>query len=134
VAKKYGVPRTTLQYWLHKDFPPLGLQNKGRFKRVLTPDLEDQLREHAVTLQKMFYGVTGMEMRKLAEITEGQIFNIDKTGVSTIQTPTKMVEQRGMKQVGRITSADWEKNIIGVGTVSATGTFIAPISSIPGLG
>jgi hypothetical protein len=60
------MPRTTLQYWLHKDFPPLGLQNKGRFKRIFTPDLDNQLREHAVTLQKMFYGVTGMDMRKLA--------------------------------------------------------------------
>jgi hypothetical protein len=66
VAKKYGVPRTTLQYRLHKDFPPLGLQNKGRFKRVFTPDLENQLREHAVTLQKMFYGVNDMDMRMLA--------------------------------------------------------------------
>jgi transposase-like protein len=27
VAKKYRMPRTTLQYWLHKDFPPLGLQD-----------------------------------------------------------------------------------------------------------
>jgi hypothetical protein len=60
------VPRTTLQYWLHKDFPPLGLQNKGRFKRVFTPDLENQLREHAVTLHKMLCGVTGIDMRKLA--------------------------------------------------------------------
>jgi hypothetical protein len=65
VAKKYGVPRTTLQYWLHKDFPPPELQNTGRLKLVFTPDLENQLREHAVTLQKMFYRVTGMDMRKL---------------------------------------------------------------------
>jgi hypothetical protein len=32
----------------------------------IPPDLEAQLREHAVTLQKMFYGVTGVDMRKFA--------------------------------------------------------------------
>jgi hypothetical protein len=35
-------------------------------KRVFTPDLATQLREHAVTPQKMFCGVTGMDMKKTA--------------------------------------------------------------------
>jgi transposase-like protein len=66
VAKKYGVPKATLHFWLHQDFPTPGLENKGSFKRIFSPDLEAQLRECAVTLQKMCYGVTGMNMKKLA--------------------------------------------------------------------
>jgi hypothetical protein len=50
VDKKYGMLRTTLQYWLHKDFPASGFRNNGRLKRVSTPDLEQQLGEHAVKL------------------------------------------------------------------------------------
>jgi hypothetical protein len=192
VAKKYGVHRTTLQYWLNKDIPAPGLQNKGCFKRVFTPGLENKLRVHAVTLQKMFYGVTGMDIRKLAfdfaeanhlqhpfnhkkkmagpdwlvsfmkpsnlslrtpeatnmtrvagftrpevmrffemyksirdkhKITEGQIFNIDETGVSTVQTPRKIVAQRGMKQAGRITSAERGKDITVVGTLECNWNF-----------
>jgi len=76
VAKNYGVSRATLQFWLHKDFPTPGLQSKGRFKIVFTPYLETQLREHAVTLRKMFYGGTGMDMRKLAIVFAGRIIFI----------------------------------------------------------
>jgi hypothetical protein len=66
VAKNCGVPRTTLQYWLHTNFPAPELQNKGHFKRAFMHDLQNQLHEHAVTLQKIFSGMTGMDMRKLA--------------------------------------------------------------------
>jgi hypothetical protein len=57
VAKKYGAPRTTLQFWLYKDFPTPGLQSKCRFTHVFTPDLE-ALREHVVTLQTIFHKVS----------------------------------------------------------------------------
>jgi hypothetical protein len=61
--KKYGVPRTTLQYWLHSS---TWITKNGHFKRVFTPDKESQLREHVVTLQKIFYGTTDMDMGKFA--------------------------------------------------------------------
>jgi hypothetical protein len=52
MAKMYGVPRTTL----HTDLPPLGLQNRGRFKLVFTRDLENQLREYVVLCIKCSMG------------------------------------------------------------------------------
>jgi hypothetical protein len=66
VAEKFAVPRTTLQYWLHKNFPAPGLQNKGYFKCAFMHYLQNQLHEHAVTLQKIFNGMAGTNMRKLA--------------------------------------------------------------------
>ena len=35
-----------------------------------------------------------------------RIFNIDETGVTTVQNPKKVVTPTGMKNVGAITSAD----------------------------
>jgi hypothetical protein len=45
-------------------------------------------------------------IRDKHKITEDPIFSFDETGVSTVQTPKKIVAQRGMKQAGRITSAE----------------------------
>jgi hypothetical protein len=73
-------------------------------------------------------------IRDKHNITEERIFNIDETGVSTVQTRKKIVAQRGMKQVGRITSAERGKNITVVGTASATGTSISPMIIYPRLG
>jgi hypothetical protein len=36
-------------------------------------------------------------------------FNIDKTGVSTVQTPNKVLEKGGMKHVGQKSSAERDR-------------------------
>jgi len=33
-----------------------------------------------------------------------QIYNLDETGITTVQNPSKIVAQKGKKQVGAITS------------------------------
>jgi len=35
-----------------------------------------------------------------------QIFNLDETGITTVQNPSKVVAQKGKKQIGAITSAE----------------------------
>jgi hypothetical protein len=42
------------------------VSKKGRLKRVFTLDLKKELREHAVNLQIIMYGMCGVEVRKLA--------------------------------------------------------------------
>jgi hypothetical protein len=76
--------------------------------------------------------VTVFTPSKVMRFTEERIISIDETGVSTVQTPMKIVAQRGTNQVERITSAERGKNITAVGTVSAAGTFIPPMTSVLG--
>ncbi|XP_023215632.1 uncharacterized protein LOC111618357 isoform X2 [Centruroides sculpturatus] len=66
VSKKYGIPRTTLQYWMKKEFQAPGIQNKGRFRHVFMPEHTTQLKHHVMTLQKMFYGISTVDFRRLA--------------------------------------------------------------------
>lgn len=36
----------------------------------------------------------------------GNIYNIDETGITTVQKSNKIVARKGFKQIGRITSAE----------------------------
>ncbi|XP_019212111.1 uncharacterized protein LOC109200988 [Oreochromis niloticus] len=49
------------------------------------------------------------------------IFNVDKTGVTTVQTPKQVVAEKGKKQVGSITSAERGELVTVVCAVNATG-------------
>jgi len=35
-----------------------------------------------------------------------QIYNVDETGITTVQRPSKVIAPRGSKQVGKVTSAE----------------------------
>jgi len=49
---------------------------------------------------------------KLAEVVDrhklqaGDIWNMDETGVTTVQKPSKVVAHKGIKHVGAVTSAE----------------------------
>ena len=49
------------------------------------------------------------------------IFNLDETGVSTVQKPRQVFAQAGTKQVGRITSGERGENVTMCACVNATG-------------
>lgn len=56
-----------------------------------------------------------------------RIWNIDETGVTTVQKPKKIVAARGQKQIGAITSAE-RGNLVTLACASnAAGNFIPPI-------
>ncbi|CAK9292442.1 unnamed protein product [Gordionus sp. m RMFG-2023] len=40
------------------------------------------------------------------ELRPMSIYNMDETGLTTVQNPSKIVAQKGQKQVGSITSAE----------------------------
>lgn len=55
------------------------------------------------------------------------IYNMDETGHSTVQTPTRVISVKGKRQVGATTSAERGTNTTGVHCHSATGHFIPPM-------
>jgi hypothetical protein len=61
----------------------------------------------------------------------GRIFNVDETGLTTVQKPPKVIAAKGAKQVGQITSAERGVLVTMVGCINAQGTFIPPFLVFP---
>ena len=61
------------------------------------------------------------------KLTADKIYNMDETGHSTVQVPSKVISVKGKKQVGAATSAERGTNTTGVYCHSAAGHFIPPM-------
>ncbi|KAB0802688.1 hypothetical protein PPYR_04874 [Photinus pyralis] len=59
------------------------------------------------------------------------IYNMDKTGVTTVQRPDKIVARKGVKQVGSVTSAERGTLVTLALEVSASGNAIPPMFVFP---
>ncbi|XP_065672252.1 uncharacterized protein LOC136090071 [Hydra vulgaris] len=67
------------------------------------------------------------EVYKKHQFKATRIFNMDETGISTVQKPGKILAPKGQHQVGSVTSWEWGRNITVVCAVSASGGFIPPM-------
>ena len=56
---------------------------------------------------------------------------MDKTGVTTVRKPDRIIGRRGTKQVGAITSPERGTLITKVGAISASGNSITPYFIFP---
>jgi hypothetical protein len=54
------------------------------------------------------------------------IWNMDETGVTTVQTPDRVIARRGCKQIGKLVSAESGKLVTLALAVSATGKTVPP--------
>ncbi|XP_003737382.1 uncharacterized protein LOC100904063 [Galendromus occidentalis] len=61
----------------------------------------------------------------------GDIWNMDETGITTVQRPDKVVARRGIKQVGKVTSAERGTLVTLALAVSATGNKVPPFFVFP---
>ncbi|XP_026330952.1 uncharacterized protein LOC113238326 [Hyposmocoma kahamanoa] len=59
------------------------------------------------------------------------IWNIDETGVTTVQRPNKIICQRGIKQVGAVTSAERGRLVTVAVAINAQGGHIPPFFVFP---
>ncbi|KAJ8979708.1 hypothetical protein NQ317_015532 [Molorchus minor] len=76
--------------------------------------------------------------RNLEEMTEKnaypakRIFNVDETGITTVQRPGKIYAPKGVKQVGKITSGERGQNVTVVCAMNASGcSYIPPMFIYP---
>lgn len=60
-----------------------------------------------------------------------RIFNVDETGISTVQNPCNILAQKGQKQVGVVASWERGKNHTVCCAISASGAFIPPMFIYP---
>lgn len=59
------------------------------------------------------------------------IYNMDESGLTTAQTPKRVIALTGQKQIGSITSQERGELVTFVGTVSASGVSIPPLFIFP---
>ena len=59
------------------------------------------------------------------------MYNMDETGVTTVQTPTQIVTEKGKKQVGSVTSAERGELVTVACAVNATGNAVPPMFIFP---
>ena len=60
-------------------------------------------------------------------LTATRIYNVDETGLSTVQKCQKVVAMKGRHQVGAITSGERGTNTTGVFCISSSGVYIPPM-------
>lgn len=60
-----------------------------------------------------------------------QIYNLDETGVSTVQKLPKVIGRKGEHQIGQATSRERGELITQVGVISASGNFLPPVWIFP---
>lgn len=59
--------------------------------------------------------------------TANQVYNLDESGITTVQCPSKVIARKGSKQVGRIVSAEKGVTTTIVCAMSAAGNFVPPM-------
>ncbi|KAF2890152.1 hypothetical protein ILUMI_16021 [Ignelater luminosus] len=60
-----------------------------------------------------------------------QIFNMDETGVSTVQEPGKILAKIGQKRVGTVTSWERRKTVTVVCAMNFAGVYVPPMFTYP---
>ena len=199
-SKLFGIPTRTLAR--HRDglVKNPGNIKLGRYENSLPYDVELALAEHVRDMSRRFYGMTAIEVRKLAfsiakeqqistnfnakdemagifwlnkfvkrhnlsirspqatnlarlvgfnkprvdgffeiyrdnlnknKYSPSNIFNVDETGLTTVQNPGKVVAPKGEKTVGKVTSAERGELITAICCMSASGTHLPPMFVFP---
>ncbi|XP_064598457.1 uncharacterized protein LOC135464820 [Liolophura sinensis] len=65
------------------------------------------------------------------KVTGARIFNLDESGLTTVQKVPKVISEKGVKQVGQITSRERGELITVCGIVSASGVALPPVMVFP---
>lgn len=60
-----------------------------------------------------------------------RIFNLDETGLTTVQKCPKVISEKGLKQVGQVVSRERGELVTLCGIVSATGVALPPVLIFP---
>lgn len=198
VGRSFNIPEATLRDKLKAN---INTKTKLGRKPVFNDEQETSIANHVVKLANMFFGITPIELRRLAyqfaeankithrfdgekkmagqdwlelflrrhpeisirkpegtsqnrisafnklevdrffnnlitviekfKFPESRIFNVDETGISTVQKPAKILAPKGQKQVGSVISWERGKNVTVVCAVSALGQFVPPMFIFP---
>ena len=97
-----------------------------------TPEATSLAREtgfNRYTVNKFFDNLASVMDRY--KFILNRIFNVDETGVTTVQSPKQVLAAKGTKQIGSITSRERVELVTLVCCISATGNSISPAFIFP---
>ncbi|XP_043212195.1 SH3 domain-containing protein C23A1.17-like [Amphibalanus amphitrite] len=132
-AKKYGI--TVPQSW--EDNKMAGVEwfrsfRKRRNLAVRTPEATSMGRASGFNrhnVNEFFAKLT--EVVDRYQFSKEDIWNVDETGVTTVQKPPQVVTARGSRQVGSLTSAERGELVTVCAAVSACGNTVPPMLIFP---
>lgn len=200
VSRQYGIPARTLRRHRDNKVRNPGTLQLGRYRNTLPEEVELELKNHIVSMERMMFGLTVKDIRKLAydlvikmnvqhpfnnetkmagsdwvnrfmvrqnltlrqpqgtsisraagfnqgEVTNffelykelleqyqfppSRIWNADESGLTTVQTPHKVLAAKGIRSVGKITSAERGVLVTMLCACNAAGSFIPPLYVFP---
>lgn len=82
------------------------------------------------TVQEFFYNVAAA-YKKIDNISPDKIYNLDETGLTTVHNPPNVLAQRGMKQVGQVTSGERGILVTVCCFINAIGNAVPPFMIFP---
>lgn len=128
----------------NKRIPPSWNENKMAGKRWMTQFLKRNplsIRTAEATSLGRAMGFNKVVVKKffdnLKEVLDkykfrsGNIYNMDESGLTTVQEAGKVVAMKGQKQVGQITSAERGTLITLCGAINADGNSVPPLLIFP---
>ena len=197
VSAKYNIPGKTLRRHRDGKVRKPGSLKFGRYDTDLPPEHEEALVEKIKVMEKMLYGLSTVDIRRLAyeyaekigvqhrfrhenkmagkewlrgflarhpelsirkpegtsmaravgfnraqvtrffdlykdlarehKYTGMRVWNMDETGLSSVQQPVNVVAQKGKKRVGKMTSGEKGKTVTVLCAANAAGQFVPPM-------
>lgn len=70
-------------------------------------------------------------LEKYPTLSQNDFYNVDETGISTVQKPGPIIGPKGQKQAGKATSWERGRNITVCCCMSATGNYVPPLFIYP---
>lgn len=65
------------------------------------------------------------------KFTASKIYNMDETGISTVQDLGTIIAEKGKKRVGSVSSCERGRNVIVICAMNASGSFVPPVFIYP---
>ena len=78
-----------------------------------------------------FFEIYQSLLQRFDNIGPHNIWNLDETGISTVVQPRQVFAEKGIKQVGRITSAERGTTVTLCCCINAVGNVIPPVYVFP---
>lgn len=110
-----------------------GFRHRGGTLSLRQPEATSLARAkgfNKITVKRFFNNMKELFDKK-GVIPARNMWNLDETGISTVQKPRRILAEKGVKQIGRITSGERGETVTMCACVSATGAALPPAFIYP---